>query len=301
MSDPLPVNEVPEANAGPKGFPRHWIVLGLLVLANAALGAYFNPIGSGPTEIGEIRMFCLLGAILSQPVLFAIWASFAHSRFYHRFLWSLLLCTLVSFSEDLGSLLRGNHRDLGMLMVIDTTLFLTATIVLSVFRHFSRWQIKQPGGEDAPSAYEGYHFGIKHLLILTTITALACGLFRTLYNINPNLRLPPSIAEFVGGIGLFLALLFPIVVIPWYTLACRSSRPRSRIFVTVIMVVVVDLAAYFSMITMSPPPPSISLYDLIKPFLFFQLGSVISACVSTLVVRGCGFRMIREAKAQEQA
>ncbi|MGO9114244.1 MAG: hypothetical protein ACLP9L_33940 [Thermoguttaceae bacterium] len=298
MSNIVPANEAPEENGPSRGFSKTWIVLGLLVLAHAAFGAYFNPVGDTPNEIGEIRIFFLLGTLLAQPILFAIWASFAHQRFYHRFLWALLLCTLVSFAEDLGTLRHGNHRDLGMLMVMDTTLFLTATLILSVFRHFSRWQIKQPGGEDAPSVYEGYHFGIKHLLILTTIAALGCGLFRTLHIINPDMTLSPSVGRFVGAICLFLALLFPVVVIPWLTLAYRR-RLASQIFITVIMVGLLDLVAYFIMVTMEPPRTGISLYELIKPCLFIQLGSCISATVTTLVIRFCGFRMIRKPKTQK--
>ena len=298
MSTSLPVTESPEGNVAPKGFPKHWIVLGLLVSAHAAFGAYFNPIGYGGAEFEKIRVFFLTGALLSQPVLFAIWASFAHQRFYHRFLWALLLCTLVSFAEELGSLLLGNDRNHGMLMVIDTTLFLTATVILSVFRHFSRWQIKQPDKEDAPSVYEAYHFGIKHLLILTTITALGCGLFRTLFIINSDTKFLPSIVLFVGVACLYFALIFPVAVIPWYILA-NSRRPLSQIFYSVTLLGLVDLAAYFIMLLVDSSRPRTPV-EIIKVFLFVQLGAIISAVASTLVLRWCGFRMIREPRIQNQ-
>ena len=45
MSDSLPLDEVsetqPKENANRRSIPKHWIVLGLLVFAHAALGAYF--------------------------------------------------------------------------------------------------------------------------------------------------------------------------------------------------------------------------------------------------------------------
>jgi hypothetical protein len=37
--------------------------------------------------------------------------------------------------------------------------------------------------------------------------------------------------------------------------------------------------------------------ELIKPFLLIQLGAGLSVLFTTLVLRWCGFRMIRQAKA----
>jgi len=289
MSDSVPLDEKPKGNGR---LPKTWIVLGLLVVAHAAFGAYFNPSGIG--WVDEIRMYLLMGAILSQPVLFAIWASFAHHRFYHRFLWSLLLCILVSFTEDLGCLRLENHRDLGVLMIIDTTFFLMATIILSLFCRLSRWHIKQPDKEDVPSAYQTHQVGIKHLIILTTIIALACGLFRSLHILNPDMGLPPSIAKFIGGTCAFLALLFPVVAMPWITLAYRRNV-LSLIIVTIIIGGVLEIATYFLIIAIEPPPPG--PYGLIIQLLSIQLGATISAFATTLVIRFCGFKMVRQPKA----
>ena len=242
----------------------------------------------------------MMGVLFSQPLLFAIWATLAHQRFYSRFLWSLLLCTLVSFGEELVALRDADHRDTGTLMLLDFTLFLTVTIILSVVRRFSRWQIKQPDTTDAASVYQTYHFGIKHLLILTTITALGCGLFRTLYTMSPKMTFFPSITQFVAVTCACLAMLFPVIIIPWYTLAYRRKL-RSLVILTVIMGGVLDLAACYLIMDIDHVPPGASSYELIiKPLLFFQLGSALSAVTSTLVIRICGFRMVREPKAQVQ-
>jgi hypothetical protein len=187
----------------------------------------------------------------------------------------------------------------GVLMLLDLALFAVATIILSFFRRFFPWQIMQPIEVDAPSAYQKYHFGIKHLLILTTLTALFCGLFRTLSIIAADQSLFPPIGKFIGFTCLFLALLFPAAVMPWYTLAYRKKL-RSLIFITLSIWAVLDLAAYYLMIAMDSAPPG-SQYDLIiKPCLLLQLGSALSACVSTLVIRWCGFRMVREPRAEMQ-
>ena len=286
MSDSVPINGTPEGNAHPS---KTWIVLGLLVLAHAAFGACFNP-NAQTIESGRIVPFLLLGVLFSQPILFAIWASFAHQRFYHRFLWSLFLFTWVSFAEALGILRHAHFPDLGILMIIDATLFFTATIILSVFRHFSRWRIKQPDREDAMPVYQTHQIGIKHLIILTTIIALACGLFRTLCIINPDMRLPPSIAKFIGGIFQTLALLFPVIVIPWITLAYRR-RIGLLIGIMIILAGLFDIAACFLLIKMNSATPPFSAYVALA---LFQLGATISALATTLVIRFCRSRMIRE-------
>ena len=86
MSDLLPENQPSEETASPKGFPKHWIVLGLLVLAHADLGAYCIPADQTLTNL-------IAGVMISQPILLANWAAFACQRFYHRILWSLPICT----------------------------------------------------------------------------------------------------------------------------------------------------------------------------------------------------------------
>ncbi len=293
MSNSLSVDDNAERNDRPWHISKTWVVLGLLVLTHAAFGAWFNPNGTGSGD-ATIRM-SLLGFLVSQPILFAIWASFAHQRFYYRFLWSLLLCTLVSFAQDLGTLRLANHHDLGVLMIIDAALFLAATVILSLFRRFSRWRIKRPDREDVPSAYQTHQVGIKHVIILTTIIALACGLFRTLHNINPDMTPPPSIAEFICGLCSFLALLFPVVAMPWITLAYRR-RLLAPIFIMIIIGAVLDVAAYVLIITMEPSNPGFGAYGLIIQLLSMQLGATVSALATTLVIRFCGFRMIREAK-----
>ena len=292
MSNSLPAVGSPEVNASPKGVSRHWIVLGLLVVAQAAFGACFIPRGR---TLG-IAGFVLIGAILSQPILLAIWAAFAHQRFYCRILWALLLCILVSFVEELGTVIYASPAN-GFLMLMDTTMFFFTTFVLSIFRYFSRWQIKQPGREEAPSAYLGYNFGIKHLLALTTVTALACGLFRTAHNIAPGQTRSYSLVQFIS-LCLFLALLFPVVALPWITLA-NHRRLRSPILIAIGMVGVLDLAVCLITSDIGPPGSVRLSFDIIKPFLLIQLGAVISVVASTLVMRFCGFRMIREPRIKD--
>ncbi|MGA2796445.1 MAG: hypothetical protein ABSE63_02580 [Thermoguttaceae bacterium] len=232
----------------------------------------------------------ILGIFISQPILFALWASFAPQRFYQRFLWSFLLCTLVSFAEELGSFRYANSEH-GSIMLIFSALFVVATIILLIIRRLTRWQMMQSFEANVYTDYPANQFGIKHLIILTTITAIACGLFRTA---SPNLKGLPSVAEFFGAVCLLLMLSYPIIAVPWYILAYRGKIIPIVLF-TVSTWIILDLAAF--LILDKTFPTGITIYEILKPVLFFQIGAVLSSFVSTFVIRLCGFRMIRMPKA----
>ena len=95
--------------------------------------------------------------------------------------------------------------------------------------------------------------------------------------------------------AMILALLFPVLVIPWYTLAYRG-RAISLVLATIVILAVCDSAAYGLVIAVLPVSGS-EMKELIRPFLLIQLGGGLSVLFSTLVIRWCGLRMIRQAKA----
>ena len=109
MSDSLPLDEVPEINTNEnlnrRSVPKHWIVLGLFGFRPC--GIWCDILILWEKLLGRVRMWvhtCMMGFLFSQPILFAIWAAFAPQRFYQRFLWCLLFCTLVSFVVELGAI-----------------------------------------------------------------------------------------------------------------------------------------------------------------------------------------------------
>jgi hypothetical protein len=295
MSDPLPLDELsetpPKENANRRSVPKHWIVLGSLVFAHAVIGACFNPMGKTVEESTKVGRYMMLGCIFSQPILLAIWAAFAPHRFYHRFLWSLFIYTLIFFSVGLGGL-RSGPQDLFYLTIMDLTLFIVAILILLLVRRLSRWQLIHSYSEYVLSDYQANQFGIKHLIILTTITALACGLFRTLIVFSPQLSYP-SVAGVAGVTCEVIVMLLPITIIPWFTLADLKNMSLS-IFYAIILLGFIDVAVYFIFQNLEPNP------DVIQIILFVQLGASISVFVSTLVIRLCGFRMVRERKATQK-
>lgn len=138
------------------------------------------------------------GFIVSQPFLLAFWTAFASRRFYERFLWGFAVCTLVTAALELGALAR-NSFQLGIYISIDLVLFFATTAVLLVVRRLFRLRLTRSGEAAAVSDYQPSQFGIKHLLILTGITAVVCGTFRTLATVAPSFEPIPigTIAEIV--------------------------------------------------------------------------------------------------------
>jgi len=273
---------------------NHWGPLGCLVIAYAWLGAYLY---DKPAN-GGIREFMMQGFLFSQPILLAFWAGFAPQPFRQRFLWAFLLCILVAFAEELGPLLTAHytdvhHTDSGFLMILFFGLFSVATVLFLIIRRLSRWRIKHSVIEDACSDYEPTQFGIKHLIILISITALACGLARSLVLLGSGSPLGLSGLRFVVGLVGIVCFLFPVLAIPWCVMTCRP-RMMLLIITMAIIWVACSLAGYMIVVTAQEPRGDM---EFTKPMLFMQLGAGLSVLLSTLVMRFCGFRMIRMPKA----
>ncbi len=286
MSDNLPIAAPSDESIRPGGFPWYLLVLGLLLLAHAMFGAYCAP-------DNETLCSLKLGVIMSQPVLLAIWAAFAQHRFYFRLLWALLLCTYLSFADDIGAVFQPAMRiDPGEVILATLALFVVTLPLLLLARRVSRCQISGPDGSGSHSVYLAHHYGIHHLLILTAIVALACGLVRSLLIITDAGFPYPSIFYFMVALGLLLILSQPASLIPWITLADRR-KPFLWAFAALLIIAALDCAAGVAMALVGQ---SIWSPDIVVRCLLLQLGAVLSALGTTIVVRCCGFRMIRESE-----
>jgi hypothetical protein len=284
MPDSLPPDRVPET--GPKkafisqSIPKHWIVLVSLVLAHAILGRIFGFFIDKENPLGYMTS----GFVLSQPILIAIWAALAPQRFYIRFLWSILLCTLIFFAVGYGLFLEESRNAL-FFIIIELILFIVATLILLLVRRLSGWQITHSSIKPGSADYQAYQFGIKHLIILTTLIAFTFGLFRTLLLISSQASVP-KIADLVWSLCLVIDVLFPMVIIPCFTLTNQKNKLLSIIY-AIFMFGIVDVAALFiyKWLESNPGP--------IKILLYVQLGASLSIFVTTFVIRLCGFRMVR--------
>jgi hypothetical protein len=292
MSESLPSHELP----APVRSSFHWVVLGLLVVAHAELGALWSPAGilEAPDDLVYVPL--ALGFLFSQPLLFAFWTAFAPQRLYQRILWGLLLCALVSFAVEGGALFqqyfgaanRSFGWGLGFFMSIDLVLFSVATPILLLVRRLSRWQLAQSAAESTPCNYQANQFGIKHLFILITITAIVCGAFRSLTVIDSSVS-PTPVVEVAQIVFQIASVFLPIALIPSITLGSLRRVPAT-LFYLVTLLAICDAACYCMFVKSQPD-------DLLQVMLCVQLGGGLSVLFSTLVIRWCGFRLIRGSKA----
>ena len=278
--------------ADKRPFPTHWIALGLLVIANTAFGAYFNPNGKNSNGVGEEVYFVILGFFLAQPILFALWAAFAPQRFYQRFLWAFLLCSLVAFTEELGTLwdTQADHASQIVTLLI---FFIMFTSVLLLVRRFFGWRFRRSQMEFFPGDYRANQFGIKHLILLMTITGIAFALIRSLMIFNSSNRLP-SVEEFISIAlitCLVFAMLIPIIIVPWFTMTSRGNTIKLIVFATVLLGII-DSAIF--LIALKADAKHIN--NNLRAMFFSQLGAYLTVLLNTIVLRLCGYRLIRERK-----
>ncbi len=287
MSDLSPLDDANADQASvavdKRPFPKHWIALGLLVIANAALGAYFHPMNRDIYDSEKV-LFAILGFLLAQPILFALWAAFAPQRFYHRLLWAFLLCTLVSFLEELGAL--GNTKSgLGTTMMFQLILFVLFTAILLLVRQFIGWHFKISQMGISPGDYQSYQFGVKHLILLTTFAAIAFALIRSLFILDSNNNWVPA----VGIHCIIFAMIIPIIIVPWFTMGLRGNTIKLIVFATVLLGII-DSAIF--LIALKADAKHID--NNLQAILLLQLGACLTVMFNTIVLRLCGYRLMRE-------
>jgi hypothetical protein len=309
MLESSSLNEVPKCGQSPS---RHWVIPGVLFFVYAGLGVVLNParVSSSLHDVGLPSL--VSGFLFSQPLLLAFWTAFARQRFSHRVLWGLPLCVGIALAAEVGGLLAGDSTPRwdrvfvprGYFLSMDLILFCVMTPVLLLVRGLSRWTLAPVGTETASSSYRARQYGIKHLIVLTVIAAVVCSLFRSLTIVDPSASIQP-VAEVARIVLRVVTLLLPVALIPWFTLGNRWHRLAA--ILTIAVVLLLSRLAFFFLVpnVQTPVPLSATLMQLgaslvpyaqtqvLLPATLIQLGAGLSLFFSTLVMRRCGFRMVR--------
>jgi hypothetical protein len=285
MSDSQPPDDGPGAQPREsllhRPIPRQWLALGALVIAQMVLGASCGFLLGGKKPSFELLS---VGIVLSQPVLTAFWIAMAPHRFHIRFLWGLLVYTLMFFAVGLGMSQKDPSAAVAV-AVIDLMLLVICSAILWLLRRMTRWQIVRLDATQPASDYQAYQFGIKHLIVLTAIVALALGLFRTLLLMGPRSTFP-GISHLAESVCEITVVLLPVTIVPWFTLV-HLKNAVSAIMRAVILMGVVDVVAFRIFQSISRGP------DIVDIFFFVQCGASLSMFATALVLRLCGFRMAR--------
>jgi hypothetical protein len=280
MSNSPPANESPAETANSSGFPSHWTVLGLLVLAHAAFAVCSMQFTSYRHSV--LETVCMK-TILWQPILFAIWAAFASQRLWVRSVCGFVSCAVVASIDQFGATLCKPPRNADSLVPELLKWFCICTVLLSGLRYFSRWQIVPNPPVIPHPAGQKYQFTIRELIYATTVLAVCCGGVRTLLIVDPGRDVLPMVCP-------ALAYVFPATVVPWIILADRS---KLRALLLAILVGGGLVLAEYLLLSENSPSLALRRHIFIQSMLLVQLGSTASATVSFLVLRFCGFRMVR--------
>jgi hypothetical protein len=288
MPDEFGLNETDDSREipSPPWPTRHpWKVLGGWIVIQTALALLF--FHENYSRAGESFFIAMLGSLFSHPLLFALWAALAPQRFYVRFLWCLPLSFGVSFLVELKYHFtnRGHVMDF-FIILISMSIFVLATAILLLVRRFTRWQLRQRSNSESASDYQPYQFGIKHMLILTTIIGAVSGLFKSLIVISDHATMP-SLGELTRILSEILLMIVPILFVFWLTLINLSKRKGSAI-AAIIFLAFAEIAVYIFV-----PMIEGSRTRMNEVIPFFQIGCGLSVIMTAMVIRRCGFRMVR--------
>jgi hypothetical protein len=259
-----------------------WVVLGTLIFLQTILAfALFDP------PSGEKYFFlALLGTMFSQPLLFALWAAFAPQKFSVRFFSCMVLCSLVAFVFELKNSVFIRTSPGPVFMIGDLAIFLLAAPILLLFRRFSGWQLTHGSLADAESDYLPLQFGIKHLLVVTAVTAFVLALFKSLTAVNS--RVWESDYGMLARIVTEITLMsVPLVLL--FGFALLRDIGESSVMLGVFALLVMEIAVFFIV-----PWMERSRGEMYGVVFFFQLGAGLSVLFYALVIRSCGFRMVRQ-------
>jgi hypothetical protein len=311
MKDELPRTEAMimtfAGNAEPRGRIRDGIVVGSIVLAHLFLCILLTAVSESHYAQLECHWLYIFTAgprsslLLSQPLLFAIWAAFAPTHFFHRFCIGFSLCVVIAFIEEVAILLSCEDisyicLDYGMIHPL--TGFFLNTAILSIARHISGWQI-QADGPRGDDVYRWGQFGIKHLLVLTAIVALALSLIQTLPMIFPDAHGSfawRGFSSFV--ITHFLVQPLPAIVFLWCVLPSPLKLSTKSFLIFICVAVDLCTIIFYNLNNLLPPSGVSTDYDQIVYALINRLVVALSIGFTFYPFRFCGYRMIRVRKTE---
>jgi hypothetical protein len=251
----------------------------------------FNTLFLPPSgqERPEVLFFAKIGTFISQPVLFAAWASLGPPPAVMRVPLSMAAFATVLLAIQFGYTRGAGGPDRLESLVIQSALLLAGVAIGLVVRRFTHWRIERSTVDLSPSAAN--QFSLRFLLILTTICAALLGLGRTLFATETAANSPAIdfLWRILWMLPTFLCITIPPVLVPIMILAPRVSG-RKLVAIPVFWAVLTYLAV--ELIYIGDRPQADTRWTLAWQILRVQLGAAITAVISALVVRFAGYRLV---------
>jgi len=274
-----------------------WIAIGLFVAGYMGFAAAFTMTGTRWGEYPEVLVYVVSGAIIVHVLLFATWAAFGPGPSFRRVAITGVACLLVACAEVLGASRRGVQLS-GWPVVplaVAASVFLLLTFVLGWVQRVSRWQIVLSGRALRSPARTAYRlqFGVRLFLLWITLAVCLLALYHSRCAPGTATRLAAEAWHDVGrrallGVTLAVATFLPTLSVPWIALA--SPRPRRRAILTTALAWITFTLGAVLLATWLRVD---AYHENVKWALSMQVGASAAGLVAAVVVRSCGYRMVR--------
>lgn len=238
----------------------------------------------------------LVGAIIGQFGLLAVWGVLGPQPLFVRWPLSLLVAVLLCCALLLGMAMldapRGGLAEMAMGMLMLPMIFLAVQLPLWVLRIVTGWCIVAGGTEDCSPPSESRQFQLQHMLGATTAVAVALGLASVYLRYLGN---PVGRVDLSMWLGLMLTCLMCGVLSAFSTLPCfwaafvaRNKMSGAAMIAVYAVLMSLLVLAVISAIGGSAPPG-----EAVLCFVLFH-GSLAFVLLGGLhVVRLCGYVLLR--------
>ncbi len=276
--------------------------LGLWAFVLVAL----NPIGT-PAGKSMLLSACVnytwIGAIFAMPSLFAVWAALAQQPLTMRLPRAMGCAALLGLMGTWGAsrnIPEGKPEIDFLLMILSITC--VQAMALALLRRRFGWQVRVKGDvEGDDGSPDRAQFSIGQMLVWTTATAALLALASCIVSdwraVGETLRQANWLAATIGVLVLS-ALSLPLVI-PSVGLVLGVGRRRRFAVWLLVMVVLMEMATcllIFSIGLASGATSSDALFASLMVILI-PAGFLVALLGSLLVVRLCGFRLVRRSDA----
>jgi hypothetical protein len=252
-------------------------VFGFLVFLHGAFQVFLNPLGVGVDDLGEELGLTLMGFLMTQPILFGIWAALGPGNSIRRIAATFAIFVAVCLGGAIKPLNVWSAAGESFSIEIEPLLwalgfFILAAGIMVLARKFAGWRFDALSA--VPTASPQSQFGVKFLLGLTTVCAVLLAICRALSSTN---------ASAVMFAGITLLILFPVLVLPFLML---SRKPSVRLLVVALLVwAILTWLATEAMAAVD----SVSRGGAARQLVFIQLGAATASFVSAIALRLGGY------------
>ena len=265
------------------------VVFGLLAAVHVAFLLLLSPINL-PAEFGPAGqrfLMMVMGALVAQPGLIALWAGLAPQAFMRR--WAQALAMLLCFDLALAFASANNaSARAGTEEMLEIVAWLVAVVAGQLPLWFLRrrfgWRIEPPPEHARPADERGNQFSMIHLLAAMAVVAAFLAALRWIYPNASSARLPEHLLRF-AAIGAMTSLvgLLPLAVCWLVLLPGRGGFWRWSIGLGgagIFAATAAAVAAFGS-------PGEVG------ELIFILSGTVLWSAGNLFIVRLCGYRLVR--------